>query len=173
MPKIKNAIKLGNVSEEEIEEYKPKELGVKVFLDFDKNDYIIADVKFCYGETEFNPLEEKQDIQIPRNMVEEAKALNIFRRTGFMFDVQNTRFILPDNDKIYEFLTQDIETYMQKFEVMATDNFKTKQVTKPKIGSNRSKSRKRLTKNRLQSNRIQSSRTKRHNEPIQTKKEIP
>lgn len=135
MPKIKNAIKLGNVSEEEIEEYKPKELGVKVFLDFDKNDYIIADVKFCYGETEFNPLEEKQDIQIPRNMVEEAKALNIFRRTGFMFDVQNTRFILPDNDKIYEFLTQDIETYMQKFEVMATDNFKTKQVTKPKIGS--------------------------------------
>ncbi len=59
---------------------------------------------------------------------------------------------------------------MQKFEVMATDNFKTKQVTKPKIGSIGVKVEKRLTKNRLQSNRIQSSRTKRHNEPIQTKK---
>ena len=135
LSKVKNAIKIEPELLEEIKEYEPEKLGVKVFLDFDKNDYIIADVKFCYGETEFNPLEEKQDIQIPRNMVEEAKALNIFRRTGFMFDVQNTRFILPDNDKIYEFLTQDIETYMQKFEVMATDNFKTKQVTKPKIGS--------------------------------------
>ena len=44
MPKIKNAIKLGNVSEEEIEEYKPKELGVKVFLDYDKNNCSIQNV---------------------------------------------------------------------------------------------------------------------------------
>ncbi len=135
MPKVKNAIKLGNVGENEIQEYKPKELGVKVFLDFDSNDYIIADVKFCYDTTEFNPLDEKQKIQIPRNMVEEAKALNIFRKTGFMFDVQNLRFILPNNDQIYEFLTNDITYYMQKFEVMVTDNFKSKEITKPKIGS--------------------------------------
>lgn len=135
VPKVKNAIKLGNVSEQEVEDYKPKELGVKVFLDFDENDYVVADVKFCYGDLEFNPLDEKQNISIPRNMVEEAKALNVFRRTGFMFDVQNLRFILPDNDLIYSFLTDDISFYMQKFEVMVTDNFKTKQVTKPKISS--------------------------------------
>ena len=135
VPKVKNAIKLGNVSEEEIEDYKPKELGVKVFLDFDENDYVIADIKFCYGDIDFNPLDEKQSISIPRNMVEEAKALNVFRRTGFMFDVQHLRFILPDNDLIYSFLTEDIAFYMQKFEVMVTDNFKTKQVAKPKINS--------------------------------------
>ncbi len=135
MPKVKNAIKMGNIDEDEIKDLKPKELGVKVFLDFDKNDYIVADIKFCYDKFEFNPLDEKQKIDIPRNMVEETKALNCFRQTGFMFDVKNIRFILPDDDKIYEFLTQDITYYMQKFEVMVTDNFKTKQVTKPKIGS--------------------------------------
>lgn len=135
MPKVKNAIKLGNISDEELEEYKPKDLGVKVFLDFDQNDYIIAEIKFCYGDFEFNPLDEKIKIDMPRNKVEEAKALNVFRRSGFMFDVKNLRFILPNNDQIYNFLTEDISYYMQKFEVMVTDNFKTKQVVKPKIGS--------------------------------------
>ena len=135
MPKVKNAIKMGNVDLTEIEKYKPKELGVKVFLDFDINDYVIAEVKFCYDDIEFNPLDEKQKISISRNMVEEAKALNVFHKTGFMFDIHNLRFILPNNDKIYEFLSNDIYYYMQRFEVMVTDNFKTKQIIKPKIGS--------------------------------------
>ena len=135
IPKVKNAIKLENISEEEIEQYKPKTLITKVYLDFDKNDYLIADVKFCYDNKEFNPLDEKQKIDIPRNMIKETKALNIFRKTGFMFDVKNLRFILPDNDKIYKFLTQDINYYMQDFEVLVTDNFKKKQIKQPKMGS--------------------------------------
>ena len=135
IPKVKNAIKLENISEEEIEQYKPKTLITKVYLDFDKNDYLIADVKFCYDNKEFNPLDEKQKTDIPRNMIKETKALNIFRKTGFMFDVKNLRFILPDNDKIYKFLTQDINYYMQNFEVLVTDNFKNKQIKQPKMGS--------------------------------------
>ena len=135
IPKVKNAIKLENISEEEIEQYKPKTLITKVYLDFDKNDYLIADVKFCYDNKEFNPLDEKQKIDIPRNMIKETKALNIFRKTGFMFDVKNLRFILTDNDKIYKFLTQDINYYMQNFEVLVTDNFKNKQIKQPKMGS--------------------------------------
>lgn len=135
VPKVKNAITIENIPEEEIEKYKPKELIVKVFLDFDKNDYLIADVKFCYEDQEFNPLDEKIKLEIPRNMIKETKALNIFRKTGFMLDVRNLRFILPDNDKIYEFLTQDINYYMQQFEVLVTDNFKTKQIKQPKMGT--------------------------------------
>ena len=135
IPKVKNAIKLENISEEEVEKYKPKTLITKVYLDFDNNDYLIADVRFCYGSTEFNPLDEKQKIDIPRNMIKETKALNIFRKSGFMFDVKNLRFILPDNDKIYNFLTEDINYYMQKFNVLVTENFKQKQVRQPKMGS--------------------------------------
>ena len=52
-----------------------------------------------------------------------------------MVDTQNLRFILPDNDKIYNFLANDIEIYMQRFEVLATDNFKSKEIRKPKIGT--------------------------------------
>ena len=133
MPKVKDAIKIEGLNEEEIEKYKPKELVVKVFLDFDKNDYLVADVRFCYKENEFNPLNENKKNDFPRNMIEETKALNIFRKTGFMFDIKNTRFILPNNDKIYEFLTEDIKYYMQKFAVMVTENFKKKQKKKKKM----------------------------------------
>ena len=133
MPKVKNRIKLENVSEEELEEYKPKPLEVKVYLDFDKNNYLIADVEFIYGENKLNPLDEKQKSNFPRNMIKETKSLNLFRQSGFMLDIKNLRFILPSDDKIYEFLTEDINLYMQKFDVMVTDNFKTKQIRQPKM----------------------------------------
>ena len=136
-PRVKDAIKIDESLEEEIKEYKPEKLGVKVYLDFNQNEHIVADVKLCYGENEFNPLNEKEEksFKYPRNVIEETKAMNVFKKTGFMFDVKNLRFILPDEEKIYEFLTNDINYYMKKFEVLATENFKSKEVTKPKIGS--------------------------------------
>lgn len=135
IPKVKEAIVIENLTEEEIEQYKPKELVTKVFLDFDKNDFLVAEIRFCYGENEFNPLNEEIKLDFPRNKIEETKALNVFRKTGFMLDSRNLRFILPDNDKIYEFLTEDVNYYMQKFDVLATEKFKTKQVKQPKIGN--------------------------------------
>lgn len=135
IPKVKDAITIENMSEEEIGKYKPKELGVKVFLDFDERDYLVADVKFYYEENEFNPLDEGKKLDFPRNMIQETNALNVFRKTGFMLDTKNLRFILPNNDKIYEFLTEDINYYMQKFEVLVTEKFKSKQIRQPKIGS--------------------------------------
>ncbi len=135
IPKVKNAINLDDIPEEEIEKYKPQTLITKVYLDFDNNDYLIAEVKFCYGESEINPLDENQKIKIARNMIQETKALNIFRKTGFMLDVKNLRFILPDDDKIYKFITEDINYYMQNFEILATEDFKKKQVKQPKIGN--------------------------------------
>lgn len=134
IPKVRGAITTEDIPEEEIKKYKPKELIVKVFLDFDKRNYLLAEVMFDYEGEEFNPLDEKNKIKIPRNTIEETKALNMFRKTGFMFDVKNLRFILPDEDKIYEFLSQDINYYMQKFEVLVTDNFKAKQIKQPKLG---------------------------------------
>ncbi len=134
MPKVQEAIEIENIPEEEIKKYKPEELIIKVYLDFDKSNYLIADIKFIYGEKEFNPLDESKKIEIPRNLIKETKALNIFRKTGFMFDTKNIRFILPDEEKIYKFLSQDIETYMEKFQVLVTDNFKSKQIKQTKIG---------------------------------------
>lgn len=135
IPKVKDGIKFENIDEKEIEQYKPKKLGVKMFLDFDENDYIIAEAKFCYGEEEFNPLQQKIDIKYPRDVVAENKVINLIRKTGFMYYAQRECFILPEDDKIYEFLSNGIKEYMQKFEVMITDNFKSKEIKQPKIGS--------------------------------------
>ena len=135
IPKVKNAIKFENISEQDIEKYKPKKLAVKVFLDFDENNYIVADVKFCYENEEFNPLEENIKILSPRNMIAETKALNFFRKSGFMLEQKNLRFILPNDENIYQFLSNDIEYYMQKFEVLVTDNFKSKEIRQPRLGS--------------------------------------
>ncbi len=135
MPKMKNAIKIKNIDERELEEYKPKELEVKVFFDFDKAGNIVADLIFKYGMEEFNPLDEKKKINIPRNIIDETKALNMFRKTGFMFDVKNLRFILPNDDKIFDFITEGIQQYINRFEVLVTENFKTKQIKGVNIGN--------------------------------------
>ena len=135
IPRVGDAIELDDFLENEIKMYKPKKLIVKLFLDYDQNDYLVADVKFIYENNEFNPLNERIKIEFPRNMIEETKVMNIFRKTGFMLDTKNLRFILPDNDKIYNFLTNNINYYMDNFEVMVTDNFKKKQIKEPKIGN--------------------------------------
>ena len=133
--KLKNSIEFKGIDEQQIEQYKPKKLVVKLFLDYDKNEHILADAKFCYGEEEFNPLQQKIKIKYPRDVVAENKALNLLRKTGFMYYAQKECFILPDEDKIYSFLLNDVNEYMQKFEVMVTDEFKSKQIKQPKIGN--------------------------------------
>ena len=133
-PKIKDNLVI-NIDKEEIKEYIPEELGIKIFLDYNESNYITAELKFCYGYTEFNPIDENKNLKIARNAIKETECLNQLRKTGFMLDGQNKRFILVSDEAIYNFLTEDIELYMQKFEVMVTDNFKSKKIKEPKIGN--------------------------------------
>ena len=134
MPKIEGNVKVQGMDLKELEEYKPQKLAVKVFLDFDDNNFLTLDSKFCYGDEEFNPIEEVKT-QVLRNQLEEDRALNLFMKSGFMIDKKNMRFILPDDELIYKFMTDDINLYMQKFEVLVTDNFKTKEIKEPKVGT--------------------------------------
>lgn len=132
-PKVEKNIDLDTIEIEEIENYLPQKLQIKVFLELNQKGYIIAKVLFCYKEKEFNPV--KEDPIITRNVIEEVEALNLFRRTGFMVDRKNGWFVLVDDNKIYEFLSNDIAIYMEKFEVLATEDFKEKQIKQPKISS--------------------------------------
>ena len=126
-PRIKDNLVI-NIDKKDIKEYIPEELGVKIFLDYNENNLITAEVKFCYGETEFNPIDESKKINIARNAIKETECLNQLRKTGFMLDAQNKRFVLVSEEAIYNFITKDIELYMDKFEVMVTDNFKAKKM---------------------------------------------
>lgn len=133
-PKLRNQIETKALTPEEIEKYIPKELFVKVYLDYNQQNYITADIKFVYGKQEFNPLLE-QAISLPRDITKEDEVLELFRNSGFMLEVEKARLILANEEDIYQFLSQDIETYMKKFEVLATDSFKQKEIKEPKIGS--------------------------------------
>lgn len=133
-PKIKKNLKYDSLDQEEVEKVIPKELYVKVFLDYDKNNYITADVKFGYDKIEFNPfIDEKNDVA--RDIIKETEALDIFLKTGFMLDQKNARLILTNDEAIYNFLSNEIELYMKKFEVLATEEFKEKQITQPKVSN--------------------------------------
>lgn len=131
-PKVKDRIETNNLSQEEIEKYVPKDLFVKLYLDYDNRNYITADIKFVYGEEEFNPLLEP-NVRFARDIAKEDEVLEMFRRTGFMLEVEKARLILVSEDAIYNFLSIDIENYMKKFEVLATDNFKQKEIKQPKM----------------------------------------
>ena len=48
----------------------------------------------------------------------------MFLKSGFLYDKKNSRLVLTDEEKIYNFLSNDIEIYMKNFEVLATDSFR-------------------------------------------------
>lgn len=133
-PKVKNALVYDNLNQEEIEKVIPKELYVKVYLDYDKNNYVIADIRFGYDSFEFNPFKE-ENIEIARDVLKESEVMDIFIKTGFMYDKDNSRLILTNDEMIYNFLTNDIEQYMKKFEVLVTEDFKQKQIKQPKVSN--------------------------------------
>lgn len=126
-PNIPNEIQKENLSPEIEKKCIPKPLGVKIYLDYDRNNYITADIRFCYENLEFNPLANEK-IDVARNIIRENEVLNQFIKTGFMLDRANARLVLAKEDTIYQFLSEEIEEYMKKYEVLATDSFKKKEI---------------------------------------------
>lgn len=134
VPKIKDNFEIKNIDKEQIEKYMPKDLYVKIYLDYNEKGYIIADIKFCYGNVEFNPI-KNVNLEITRNAIQENEVLDTFVQTGFMLDSSNARLVLANDEKIYNFLSKEIEDYMKKFEVLVAEDFKKKDIKKIKIKS--------------------------------------
>ena len=126
-PNLQESIQHENLSEDIAKKCIPKKLSVKIYLDYDPNNYITADIRFCYEEIEFNPLINEKNL-IARNMMKENLVLNQFIKTGFMLDKINARLILSKEDAIYHFLSEEIEEYMKHYEILATDSFKKREI---------------------------------------------
>ena len=130
-PYIKNNMEISDEDYENIKKYIPADLCAKIFLDYDEHNYIVADIKFVYDNVEINPLNmEEEKNNVPRNAIKVGKLIDMLLKTGFMYDQKNSRLILTNEEKIYNFLSEDIESYMKNFEVLATDNFKSKEIRK-------------------------------------------
>ncbi len=132
MPKIGKNLVISEISEEELSKYRPKDLKVKVYLDYDKKGYIVADIRFIYDNIEFNPF-EKVEKNVPRNAHEESNVLDLFNEAGFLFDKKTNKLLMIDDEKIYTFLKDTIIEFVSQFEILATDEFKKKQIINPKL----------------------------------------
>lgn len=128
-PNIKEDITIEKSVYEPIKKYIPQTLKPKLFLDFDNRNYLIADLKFCYDDIEFNPIDQ-QDIKVNRNVLEETIYLNKLIKSGFLLDGKNKRFIINLDDVIFNFMEDDLEEYMKISEVYTTDRFDRKKIRK-------------------------------------------
>lgn len=127
VPSIKELVKL-DVPAEIVTRYSPQELAVKVYLDIDDKSNIIAKIKFCYGDVEFNPFATNLSLECNRNIKREIKVKKIFSDYKFTVNEKKEYLSLKNEDDIYEFLTDGINYFMQKFEVLVTDKLKNKQI---------------------------------------------
>ena len=132
--KVPEGIDISELPEEDKEKYIPKKLSVIMKLDVNSTGDIENNVTFCYGDFEFNPF-GINSISIPRNKNEENEIILKMKNDGFVISPRTNNMFLKDEDKIYEFLSDRIEEYMAKYEVLISDDFKKKQVIQPRIGT--------------------------------------
>jgi len=128
-PNIQEIIEIKKGIYESVKMYIPQVLKTKLYLDFDNRNYLIADLKFCYSDVEFNPIDIKE-VKVNRNLLEEAIYLNKLIKTGFLLDEKNKRFIINNDDVIYNFIEDELEEYIKISEVYTTDRFNRKNIKK-------------------------------------------
>lgn len=127
IPALKDSTTL-TIEEGLLEKYKAEKLGTKIFLDIDTKGNIVAEVKFCYGDTEFNPFDKDLNVTCNRNIIEEARAKELFKMYNFVINFKKHIIYLSKEEDIYSFLTEGIDKFMEKFEVLITDKLKNKQI---------------------------------------------
>lgn len=134
-PKISKNLNIDEIKDIDVEKYVPKPLHVKIYLDYDKFQNIIANVKFCYQDLEFNPFVENTNINVARNIAEEKAVIQKLRLSKFELDTNTNTLVMQDEDAMYDFLQNQIDDYTENYEVLVSDSFKNKQIKQPKIGS--------------------------------------
>lgn len=134
VPEMEDRIVLDNVSEEDLKEYLPSELKVNIFLDYTKSNFVTANVVFKYDEVEFNPF-DAEPTDVSRNAIAESKALDLLKNCGFMLDMNKKELILTEEERIYDFIKVGVEQLINKYEVLATESFKSRQIISPKMSS--------------------------------------
>ena len=128
-PNIKQTLSIDDEAYKNIKQFIPSPLFAQLYLDYNEKNYIVAELKFLYDDVTMNPLNEQpEDSKIIRNKIKEARLIDMFVESGFMLDGKKHRLVLVNEEKIYKFLTEDINSYMKNFEILATDNFKEKEI---------------------------------------------
>ena len=133
MSKLDEEIDISKLPEIDIEKHIPKKLSVIMKLDLNQRGNIENNIIFCYGEKQFNPF--LNNVSIPRNLDKEREIVKQLQIDGFEINTKTKNMVLDDEEKTYEFLDNRINEYMEKYEVLISEEFKKKQVIEPRIGT--------------------------------------
>lgn len=140
VPKIKY-LKTENLPSEIVKEgLVVDQLASKILLDVDDKGNIMLELKFCYLDYEFNILENEYQTYVKQNNIirdvpAETEVIKRIFIDGFELISGRKHFIMKNPDAMYQFLLHKIEGYMNDYEVLATDQFKNKQIKQPKISN--------------------------------------
>ena len=113
-----------------VEKHKAQNMLTKVYLDLDEKGNIVADVNFCYQDQIINPFKNEENNVVNRNRLQEQKALQLINNNKFNLDKTTGKVYISREEDIYDFMNEGINSFMEKFEVLATDKFKSRNVVK-------------------------------------------
>ena len=112
------------------EEYEMMPLVTEVFLDYYK-DGVSARVRFVYGDAGYNPLMEKAPDHVGnKRLIHDTSAeKNIFSIfSNYGFEREDGLFVLPDEDKFYDFLETGVPALSEVADIYYSEIFKRKPI---------------------------------------------
>lgn len=102
-----------------------EELITKIYLDKEKSA-LVADVRFCYGAIEINPLKDDDlntsDGILIRDIEREARTIGALENYGFVRE--NERFLMEKDKAQLKFLEEGLEEIKEFGEVYCSDAFR-------------------------------------------------
>lgn len=112
------------VPEELQERYISPDLKKELYFDKYQN-YVKAEIMFCYGEYRFNSFENPRSGEyiILRKREEEAEIISTLENLGF--EPYSGFYLLKSDTEIYDFFQNGLESLMDSAEVFLSESFKT------------------------------------------------
>ncbi len=135
LPKIESGL-IKDIEEGDLEEYIPKPLRIKLYLDSEDRE-IIARADFCYGEVIIRSEEENEFPMITNGIVR-----NVAKESDFVYELLKSKFYkegdcwrLSKEEDVYEFLTGGIEGFFEICQVNVTESLKSFKIISSPIAS--------------------------------------
>lgn len=117
-------------NEDELNKFLPQALTSKLFLDMPQSGLVTANLKFSYGDLEFDSMSASK-VNIRRNIKEELCARALVKKYFDTYDAENGFLYVESDDKIYRLLTEGIDEMSSSIDIYTTDKFKSIKIRKP------------------------------------------
>ncbi len=112
-------------SQEELSDFIPKPLVASLYLDTDRTGRITSELKFRYGEEEYNAFDEARSLKTVGNLREELLIKTVLMN---YFDAVDSTAMLAyidrDDERVYTLLSEGLPRLKKYAQIFVTDKFK-------------------------------------------------